>query len=240
MTIKEIYDRCMPAEKRKKERMNIWVAWVVRPLSVLWTAPFVNTKIRPSDITILSIVFSVVGYFLMAFGGNDMVLKLSGWLCFFIWAILDGVDGNLARCQNTCSPMGEMWDALGGYASMVLIYLAASVSALFDDNIINCGANYLPLITGGACAVMSIFPRLIMHRKNNVIPPKKTEKALNDKANYGLKEIIAMNVVSVSGFMQVIFLAAILTHTLNIFVYFYTFVNFAIMMMSLRSLMKSE
>ena len=50
MSIKEVYNCCMPAEKRKKERMNIWVALVVRPLSVLFTIPFIKTRVRPSDI----------------------------------------------------------------------------------------------------------------------------------------------------------------------------------------------
>ena len=51
MSVKEVYNRCMPADKRKKERMNIWVALVVRPLSVLLTIPLINTRARPSDIT---------------------------------------------------------------------------------------------------------------------------------------------------------------------------------------------
>lgn len=239
MTIKEVYDRCMPVDKRKKERMNIWVAYVVRPLSVLWTVPFINSKVRPSDITILSIIFSITGFFLMTFGIDNMSLKISGWFCFFIWAILDGVDGNLARCQNSCSPMGELWDAIGGYASMVLIYMTAGVTAYFDQCVINLGAPYWMLIVAGFSSLFSIFPRLILHKKNGIIPPCKNEKKLNDKTKYGLKEVIIMNVISVSGFMQVIFLISTITHTLNVFTIFYAVINFVVMMMSLRSMVKS-
>lgn len=238
MTFKEIYDKCMPLEKRKKERMNFWVAWVVRPLSVLFTAPFVNTRIRPSDITILSIVFSIIGFCLISYPCDNMLYKLIGWFCFFIWAILDGVDGNLARCQGTCSPMGELWDAVGGYASMVLIFMAAGFAAFYDNNILTFCPSHILLAMCGFSALASIFPRLILHKKNNIIPEEKSSKKLNDKSSFGLKEIIAMNFISVSGFMQVIFLAAILTHTLNIFTLVYLVINVAIMIVSLRSMLK--
>lgn len=240
MTLNEVYNRCMPIEKRKKEKMNIWVAWVVRPLSVICTVPLVNTKIRPSDVTILSIIFSCLGFILMSIAVDDISLKICGWLCFFIWAILDGVDGNLARCQNTCSPLGELWDAVGGYASMVLIYMAAGITAFFDINLISLGPNFLILIVAGFSSLFSLFPRLIMHKKNSIIPPAKNEKALNDKSSYGIREIIIMNVISVSGFMQVLFLISILFHLLNVFTFFYAFVNLLVMIISLHSMLKNK
>ena len=240
MKLKEVYDRCMPIEKRKKEKMNIWVAWVVRPLSVVCTVPLVNTKIRPSDITILSIIFSFLGFILMSTAVDNMSLKIWGWICFFIWAVLDGVDGNLARCQNTCSPLGELWDAIGGYASMVLIYMAAGITAFFDNNLLSIGPNYLILIVASFSSLFSLFPRLIMHKRNSIMPPSKSEKVLNDKSNYGIREIIIMNIISVSGFMQVLFLISTLFHMLNIFTYFYAFINCLVMLMSLYSMLKNR
>ena len=233
-----MYDCCMPAEKRKKERMNIWVALVVRPLSVLLTIPLINTRIRPSDITILSIIFSVVGFILFVLGNDDMLLKIVGWLCFFVWAILDGVDGNLARCQHTTSTLGELWDSVGGYAAMVLLYLSAGIAAYHDSCLTNFCNNYLLILLGGICAVSSIFPRLIMHRKHNIMPEKKDEDGLNHKESYSSKQIIVMNFISVSGFMQVVFLASILTHTLNFFILLYSCINITVMLLSLRILMK--
>ena len=238
MSIKEIYECCMPAEKRKKERMNIWVAWVIRPISVLLTMPLVNTRIKPSDITILSILLSIVGFILFTLSNDDLLLKTIGWLCFFFWAILDGVDGNLARCQNKTSAMGELWDAVGGYAAMVLIYLSAAIAAYYDKSVFDFCDNHLLILFGGVCAVSSIFPRLIMHRKHNIMPEKKNEDGLNHKESYSTKQVIVMNFISVSGFMQVVFLAAIITHTLNFFVVFYSCINIAVMLLSLRILMR--
>ena len=237
MNIKEVYNCCMPAEKRKKERKNVWVAWVVRPLSVLLTIPLINTRIKPSHVTILSIIVSIIG-FIIFLSYDELIMKTVGWLCFFVWAILDGVDGNLARCQHTTSAMGELWDAVGGYAAMVLIYLSAGLAAYYDINLVDFCDSYLFILLGGICAVASIFPRLIMHKKSNIMPENKNDESLNHKERYNAKQIIAMNFISVSGFMQVLFLASILTHTLNFFVALYCCINIAVMLISLRILMR--
>ena len=238
MSIKEVYNSCMPAEKRKKERMNIWEALVVRPLSVLLTIPFINTRVKPSDITILSILFSIAGFILFVIGFDNLTMKIAGWFCFFVWAILDGVDGNLARCQRTTSALGELWDAVGGYAAMVLIYLSAGIATFYDKNLVDFCDSYLLILLGGICAVASIFPRLIMHKKNNIMPKEMTVDGFNHKERYNTKEIIVMNFISVSGFMQVIFFASILTHTLNLFITFYCCINIVVLFLSLRILLK--
>ena len=211
---------------------------MVRPLSVLLTIPLINTRVRPSDITILSIIFSIVGFILFIFGYDDMTMKIVCLFCFFVWAILDGVDGNLARCQHTTSALGELWDSVGGYAAMVLIYLSAGIAAFYDMNLMFFCEDYLLILLGGICAVASIFPRLIMHKKNNISPEKMTDDGLNHKERYNTKQIIVLNFISVSGFMQVLFLASILMHTLNIFITLYCCINVIVMLLSLRILMK--
>lgn len=239
MTYKEIYDIAMPMAKRKEERLNIWVTIAVRPLSVLLIKPLINNKVKPTTITKISVLASLVGFFLLAFG-QSLEYGLMGWLFFFIWAVLDGVDGNLARCTNQCSPLGDLWDTMGGYAAMVLMYFGAGIAAFHDINLHDYmnPSNYL--ILGGATAIMSIFPRLVMHKKKSSGIESKAVKALSDKQGFNLCKVIGMNLVSPSGALQLVLLAAILSHTLNFFILLYCFVNFAIMMVSLRSLLKEE
>ena len=237
MTYKEIYDIAMPEKKRKEERWNLWVTIAVRPLSILLTVPLTNTKVKPTTITKWSVLANLIGFFMVAFAQN-LTMSIIGWLFFFIWAILDGVDGNLARSTNQCSPMGDLWDTMGGYAAMVLIYFSASIAGYFDDCVFVLFDNFWSLILGGATAIMSIFPRLVMHKKKSSIMGDKAVKAISDKQNFSISKIAAMNLVSPSGFMQVIFLIAILFHVLNIFTIFYFIVNLGIMTISLRSLLK--
>lgn len=239
MDFKKAYDICMPEAKRKKEKYNIWVAYCVRPLSVFFTLPFIGTKINPSTITLWSIIASIIGFILIA-GGYGLCYSVIGWLFFFVWAILDGVDGNLARCQGTSSSLGELWDATGGYAAMILIYFSAGIAAFYDSNLYDfCNKEFL-LIFGGATALFSIFPRLIMHKKKSSGVSDSSINKLQDKSKFGMSQIIAMNFISVSGFMQVIFLLCIVSHTLNFFIVIYMLINALIMLKSLKSLLKES
>lgn len=237
MTYKEIYDIAMPEKKRKEERWNVWVTISVRPLSILCTIPFTRTKVKPTTITKWSVIANLLGFFLVAFA-QSMTLKLVGWLFFFVWAVLDGVDGNLARSTNQCSSMGDLWDTTGGYAAMVLIYFSAGIAAFYDNSLYSFCDVYWMIILGGATAVISIFPRLVMHKKKSSNIDDESVKAISDKQNFSLSKIAAMNIVSPSGFMQVIFLLSIVFHVLNFFSVFYFAVNMGIMAMSLRGLLK--
>lgn len=237
MTFQEVYNQVMPEKKRREERFNIFAHWVGRPLSILMTLPLIDTKVKPTTVTKWSVAFSIVGFGLVAFGFN-MRIKIIGWFCFLMWNLLDGVDGNLARCTNQCSQMGDLWDTMAGYTAMVLTYFSAGIAAFYDLNLFNISETYWFLILGGATAVMSIFPRLVMHKKKSSSINDDGIKALSDKQSFGLKNIIAMNLISPSGFMQVIFLICIVRHLLNLFICFYFVLNMAIMLLSLYKLLK--
>ena len=238
MKFKEIYDVAVPVAKRKEEKFNIWVTVAVRPLSVLATKPFLGTRIKPTQITAFSLLCSFAGFFVLSFT-NIMPLKILGWLLFFAWAVLDGVDGNYARCSNQCSQLGDLWDTTGGYAAMVLMYFACGIVAFYDANLINLVEPYWYLILGGSTAIFSIFPRLVMHKKKSYGNSSDAVKELSEKKSFGLSQIIAMNLVSPSGFMQVILLICILLHITNLFIAFYFIVNLGIMSLSLYKLLKA-
>lgn len=237
MTYKEIYDIAMPPAKRKEERLNVWVTLVVRPLSILLLKPLISSTVKPTTITKISVLACLVGFGFVSLS-HSVEMSLVGWLFFFIWAVLDGVDGNLARCTNQCSAMGDLWDTLGGYAAMVLIYFGAGIAAFHDISVFDYIQPSYCLILGGATAVMSIFPRLIMHKKKSSGIESKAVKTLSDKEHFSKSQVVGMNLISPSGALQVVFLVAILTHTLNIFIALYFFVNLFVMMLSLRTLMK--
>lgn len=236
MTLKEIYNIAVPEQKQKEERYSIWEI-LMRPISVLITIPFVGTKVKPTTITKISILSLFISFGLLSFG-KTIPLKVCGWFFFFIWGMLDGVDGNLARCNDMCSPLGDLWDTMGGYAAMVLMYLSVGIASFYDSNRFVFFAPYWLLILGGFTAVFSIFPRLVMQKKKASQASSEAVKEFSDKSSFGLTKIIALNLISPSGLMQVIVLICIITHTLNLFITCYAFLNFAVMMMSLRKLLK--
>lgn len=237
MTVKDIYDIAMPAEKRKEERFNIFVSLIIRPISVLLTKIFINTKIKPVIITASSILCSLLGFFVLSFSQNPLA-KVLGWFLFFVWAVLDGVDGNYARCTNQCSELGDLWDTTGGYAAMVLMYFSCGIVSFYDNSVIYIFEPHWYLIFGGATAIFSIFPRLVMHKKKNYGNRSAAVNALSDKKSFGLSQIVAMNIISPSGFIQVIILICILSHSMNLFVMAYFIINFEIMVISLYKLLK--
>ncbi len=237
MTFSEAYAKVMPEKKRKEERFNIFAHWIGRPVSIVLTLPLINTKIQPTTVTKFSLLALGIGFLLVAFG-KSMPLKVFGWIFFLLWNLLDGVDGNLARCKDQCSLLGDLWDTMAGYAAMVFTYFSAGIAAFYDVDAINFLEPYWFLIAGGATAVASVFPRLVMHKKKSLNANAEAVKTLSDKEHFGFVNILAMNLISPSGFMQIIFLICILTHTLGFYICFYALVDIGIMFISLHSLLK--
>ena len=237
MTYKEIYDIAVPPQKRKEERWNLFAGHIGRPISVLMTVPLTKTKVKPTTVTGWSLIALVIGAILVSFNFNTTI-TIVGWGFFFLWNLLDGVDGNLARSTKQCSNLGDLWDTTGGYAAMVLTYFSIGVSSYYDSNLYDFCDKSLLLILGGATAVMSIFPRLVMQKKKTYGINSDAVKNLTDKSNFGIKQIISMNLISPSGFMQVLFLLCIIFHTLNFFILAYTVINMCIMVVSLYQLLK--
>ncbi len=236
MTYKEIYDIAVPERKRKEERWNLFAGHIGRPLSVLMTVPLTKTQVKPTTVTGWSLIALVIGSVLVSIS-YSMTMTLFGWCFFFLWNLLDGVDGNLARSTKQCSNLGDLWDTTGGYAAMVLTYFSAGIAAYFDNSLYDFCDNYMLLIMGGASAIMSIFPRLVMQKKKTYGVNSDAVNKLTDKTHFGIKQIISMNFISPSGFLQVIFLLCILFHTLNFFISVYTIINLLIMVVTLRGLL---
>ena len=237
MKYSDIYSICMPEKKRKEERFNIWVTLAVRPLSILLTKPFIGTAVIPTTITKWSVLAILIG-FVLTISSTSLAFTLTGWLFFFLWAVLDGVDGNYARCSNQCSPLGDLWDTMGGYLAMVLIYLSAGIASYYHPELIHIGYKVPILILGCATATISIFPRLVMHKRKSSNIQDKAVNSISDKQNFSISKIAAMNLVSPSGFMQIIFLCSLVFNLLNLFVIFYFIVNSGIMLLSLRQLLR--
>ena len=66
MTYLEIYDKCVPVAKRDTDKLNIWLYYVVRPLSIVATRPLLNTRITPTTVTALSMITTLIGFILVS------------------------------------------------------------------------------------------------------------------------------------------------------------------------------
>lgn len=237
MKYREIYNICVPESKRKEDQYNIAVTYLLRPLSILIIKVISGTKITPICITKWSVFFCILGFITMCCNQSLEGVVL-GWFFFFLWALLDCVDGNLARFTNQCSMLGDLWDTMGGYAAMVLIYFSSAIVAYFSPQKNLIFDSVIILILGCATSVIAIFPRLVMHKRKSSDYNDDAVRSISDKPHFGFPQIIAMNLVSPTGLVLIFFLMALIFNLINYFILFYFIINMGIMSISLYRLLK--
>ncbi|HEU6877026.1 TPA: CDP-alcohol phosphatidyltransferase family protein [Streptococcus pneumoniae] len=230
---KDIERKTMSPAKKAMAKNDYFAFYVGRPLSYLLTVSFVKTNITPNQISYLSIIPLIVGFIIMIFT-TDFVVLLLAWFLFFLWNLLDGVDGNLARYREQYSKDGSVVDAMAGYVAMVLTYFGAGIVAahLTDSDIY--------IILGALSGISLIFPRLVMHKYINTVAQDESVSSIKDKSDFNTIKILALNMTSITGIPQVLLLLTILTNQWVLFTLVYFTINFLLMIFSLYSLFKKE
>ena len=232
---RDIRDKTMSKEKYESAKQDYFAFYIGRPLSYWLTIPFLNTNLTPNQISYISIIPIFIGFLLMTFFESKSMLML-GWFMFFLWNLLDGVDGNLARYRKQFSKDGSVIDAMAGYASMAFTFLSAGVAASNYDNL-SLDPKYF-IILGALSSISLIFPRLVMHKYINSVGTDTASESVKDKKTFSPLKILALNLTSITGLPQVFLFIAILTSTLDYLTVVYFFINVAIMVASLYSLLK--
>ena len=175
MDPKEIEQKTMSPEKKATAKNDYFAFYIGRQLSYVLTIPFLYTNVSPNAISLVSIIPIIVGFVLMYIGETKTVFCY-GWLMFFLWNLLDGVDGNIARYKKQFSRLGSVYDAMSGYISMVLSFFAWGIAAAHSPGILQ-SIIQLPLdlyiIIGALSGVFVIFPRFIMHKAITTIGNEK-------------------------------------------------------------------
>lgn len=242
ITVKDIEEKSMTPQKKAMAKNDLFAFYIGRPLSYVLTIPFLYTNISPNTISIISIVPAVFG-FLTACVARTKAGMIASWLMFFLWNLLDGVDGNVARYKKQFSKLGSVYDAMAGYIASALMFFAAGIMAahskgpLIDRGLIS--AETL-IICGGLIAIVDLLPRLVMHKAVTTMMDKEAVKDVMDKADYGLVKTIALNLRSCAGGAQLLLLVAILLNILDLYTVCYLLFNTAVMIMSLRSVLRED
>lgn len=240
ITPKEISEKTMTPEKRAMAHNDYFAFYIGRPLSYVLTIPFLYTNISPNTVSLISIIPLIIGFVISCVAESKMAMVIC-WAMFFLWNLLDGVDGNIARYKKQFSKLGSVYDAMAGYAAAVLVFMtmgilgAHSASFLLSQTILK---GEIIIILGSLSASINIFPRLIMHKAISTLMDKSAVKEIKDKQDFGMLKTIVLNLRSVAGGCQVLMLLAILTNTMDLFTIFYFLFNTAVMIMSLKSIFK--
>lgn len=235
----ELAKKTMTPEKRKAAKNDLFAFYIGRPISYVLTIPFLAVGMKPNTVSLLSFLPSILGFVLLGFGGTKL-LRIVGAFFFILWNFMDGVDGNIARYTNQTSTLGTLWDAASGYFAMMLMYFAVGVSVM---NAPKRGLDFLTIpdyyyvVMAGLTAMFTLFSRLVMHKKMLLFSEK--ENSLRDKGAYSLFKIIALNLTSPSGFVQVIMLIAVAINCQREFVLVYFFIQLFATIYSLKNLLRS-
>lgn len=240
ITVKEIEKKTMTPEKRKSAQKDFFAFYVGRPISYVLTIPFLYSNISPNAVSIISIISVIVGTILMYLGQSKITLVV-GWVMFFLWNLLDGVDGNIARYKKQFSPMGSVYDAMSGYAAMVLSFFAWGIAASHNPGKLQQLVSMpedIYIVFGALSGIFVIFPRFIMHKVISTLGSENSMTSVKDKSEYNFGKLIALNLVSISGFVQILMLIAVLSCTMDLFTVFYFVLNLLIMVVSLISILK--
>ncbi|QYH55437.1 CDP-alcohol phosphatidyltransferase [Liquorilactobacillus nagelii DSM 13675] len=228
----------MTHEKKRMAKNDYIAYYVGRKLSYILTVPFLYTKLTPNFISMLSMVPLIVGFYFFYVAKSSFLLII-GWLCLFLWNLIDGVDGNVARYRKQYSEIGSVFDATSGYLAMVVTFFAAGIAAAHVGGVLNFSFenNELYIIFGAISGIATIFPRLVMQKALATLKDDSSIDSVKDKGSFGPYKVIALNLSSVSGGAQFLLLLAILFRILNIYTIIYLLFNLIVAIVSLKDIL---
>lgn len=241
VTPKQIKEKTMTESKKKGAKYDVFAFYVGRPISYVLTVPFIELKIKPNIISLLSLFPSILGFFFLGFG-NTLILRLIGGFLFLLWNFMDGVDGNAARYLEQPSKMGRLWDATSGYVAMMLMFFSMGIACFNSPHnqvlpFLGDIPDYYYIVMGGMTSVLELFYRLVMHKKM-LLYGEEAGEGLNDKNTYSLPKIIALNVISTAGLLQVFMLICIYTNCIRLFVFIYCVIQVAVTIWTLKRMLR--
>lgn len=226
--------KTMTLDKKKSAKNDYFAFYVGRPLSYLLTIPFLKLNIRPNTVSIISVLEVILAAIVLSSSGT-LKLAVLGWLLFFIWNLLDGVDGNIARLKKISTPMGSVFDAMSGYAAMFLFFFSAGIYAF---NTSSGNYAYVQIIIGSISGMSELFPRLVMHKAKSEVGDLSNIKSVSNKNEYGLLRKMALNITSISGMVQPLLLISIIFNCVSFFNLIYFIINVSVMVVSIYKILK--
>jgi hypothetical protein len=102
------YENSIKSNK-SDERINVYLQ---RPIAGLIVRAVYLTPVSPNHLTLVSILFGVIGGVLVAL--PDARLAVAG-LCFYLKDVFDSADGQLARAKQQFSRRGRFLDSIGDF-----------------------------------------------------------------------------------------------------------------------------
>lgn len=144
------------SSKRQSERSELWLAYVIRPLSFPATWVLANLGVSANTVTLISLVLLLAALLMIAIGSK--LIAVLGGILLSGWLVLDCVDGSLARLSGKGTKFGEYLDAIGAYVVYGFLMPAVAWHAARTGSPNGISPELVTLAGGlaGACALLSM------------------------------------------------------------------------------------
>lgn len=147
--------------KRQAERAELWVAYVIRPLSFPVTWFLANLGISANTVTVISLIVLCAAFAMIAFGAQT--IAVAGGILLSVWLVLDCCDGTLARLSGQGTRYGEFLDAIGAYLIYGLLMPSVAWHAA-RTGATNGFATEFITQAGGLAGVLALLSMAFFHK----------------------------------------------------------------------------
>lgn len=96
------------------------------PISLFVTAAVEGTRLTPNHLTVISLLFSLLGTYTLAFDFSEWGL-VKAWLLLHFALVFDSADGQLARWKKTSSTFGAYLDVFTDQIQHRLVIIAIAL-----------------------------------------------------------------------------------------------------------------
>lgn len=213
-----------PEGKRKKD--TLICRFLIRPLSFLFSSFFTLLGIGANAVSIISLFFSIssCGLLIAFYFTNLSLFFYLSIASFFVWAVLDCVDGNIARSIKK-EKYGDFLDAVAGYIFPGIFFALVGICSCKTENILFTNNNDLILIIS-VVASTSIITLLLSNKKfeeNKKMYENDNETSKPRHASFVISIVKRLwSEISFGGFMPIFLLLAYIFKLLNLFVFVYS------------------
>lgn len=236
-TIQAIREQYTEEKRLLDKGTNLWVYLFVRKLSFYPTWLCLKLGISANQVTLSSILIGMLGCLLFAFGGNMNIVL--GAIFINMWAVLDCVDGNLARLLNTKSKYGWFLDSITGFMLNSILLFCIGIGIYYNpDNLILALSAHLNvyshqtisiffLILGSLGSISAIFYALILHMYKNIFSKDLFDKNVELKTSKSSfsKLITIARYFTGFGFIEPVILIASIFNYLSVIILFFSIMN---------------
>ena len=182
--------------------------------------------ISANKVTGIAILIGCIGCVLLAFGSYSSMI--AGALILNIWALLEYVDGSVARCTNSSSNYGAFIDDLNASTMSILLFISAGIAAFNHPNLFVINVNKsVFLFLGCWASLFYIFPRFIGDAFVKAFSQDQCAFLDDFKKNLSasIASKIRFNIYNTTGLIMPILLLAVIFKFLGFFVLFFALIN---------------